>query len=292
MSTGSGGGPDQPGLSIKECLRLSTRLPQSPSARLDTELLLARVLGKARSYLYTWPEKILTQAQWQEFNRLLQQRALGHPVAHLLGAREFWGLELAVNEATLIPRPETELLVEAALQLDLPARARVLDLGTGTGAIALALASERPRWQVVAVDKQPAAAELAEVNRARLGLDNVRVLVSDWFAALPDAGFDLIVGNPPYIPANDPHLAEGDVRFEPRSALVAGANGLADIDTILRHSCQFLFSGGWLLLEHGYDQGEAVRQLFQQQGFTEVATRRDLAGHDRLTLGLWPGQGK
>ncbi|SDT28751.1 peptide chain release factor N(5)-glutamine methyltransferase [Pseudomonas oryzae] len=272
-----------------EALLNSAELPDSPSARLDAELLLAHVLGKPRSYLRTWPEREPDAAQCAAFAALLARRCQGEPVAYLLGRQGFWSLELEVAPHTLIPRPDTELLVETALALGPQGPARVLDLGTGSGAIALALASERPAWQVLGVDRVAEAVALAERNRARLGLDNARFVESLWFAALGGERFRLIVGNPPYIAAEDPHLAQGDVRFEPASALVAGRDGLDDIRLIVREAPEHLDAGGWLLLEHGYDQAEAVRALFAARGFVAVESRRDLGGHERITLGQWQG---
>lgn len=272
-------------MTVQACLHRAAELSGSDSPRLDLELLLAHVLERDRTWLYTWPEKTLTPAQQVAFDALLAARKLGRPVAHLLGQREFWGLALAVDDSTLIPRPDTETLVEAALALALPDTARVLDLGTGTGAIALALASEQPRWQVTAVDFSPAAVTLAERNRQTLGLPNVQVRQSDWFAQLELRDFDLIVSNPPYIDPLDPHLSQGDVRFEPLSALVAERQGLADIEHIIRVGQNYLQPGGWLLLEHGYDQGAAVRGLLEQAGYQWVRTGKDLGQNDRISGG-------
>lgn len=273
-----------------EALLASAELPDSPSARLDAELLLAHVLGKPRSYLRTWPEREPSAAQCAAFAALLARRRSGEPVAYLLGRQGFWSLELEVAPHTLIPRPDTELLVENALALGPAGPARVLDLGTGTGAIALALACERPAWQLLGVDRVAEAVRLAERNRDRLKLDNARFLESLWFAALGGEKFQLIVGNPPYIAADDPHLVQGDVRFEPASALVAGRDGLDDIREIIAQAPAHLEAGGWLLLEHGFDQAAAVRALFAVRGFTAVDSRRDLGGHERITLGRWPGE--
>jgi release factor glutamine methyltransferase len=275
-----------------ETLLNTADLPDSPSARLDAELLLAHVLGKPRSYLRTWPDKTPSEAQQQAFAELLQRRRTGEPVAYLLGRQGFWSLDLDVAPHTLIPRPDTELLVETALAL-LPATPlAALDLGTGTGAIALALASERPAWQLTGVDRIDEAVVLAERNRQRLGLDNVRFALSHWFSALQGRRYCLILSNPPYIAADDIHLSEGDVRFEPASALVAGQDGLDDIRLIIAQALHFLEPGGWLLLEHGFDQALAVRELLGAAGFVDVHSRRDLAGHERISLGCWqPGSG-
>ncbi len=258
------------------------------SPRRDAEILLEHVTGKARTYILAFGETQLTADQQAQLDDLLARRKAGEPVAHLVGEREFWSLPLYVSAATLIPRPDTECLVEQALAR-LPATpARILDLGTGTGAIALALASERPDCQVTAVDVMPDAVALAQRNLARLALPNVTVLHSSWFTALGDRQFETIVSNPPYIDEADPHLAEGDVRFEPRSALVAADHGLADLSHIIIQSRQHLVSGGWLLLEHGWTQGEAVRTLFLQAGFERVETCRDYGGNERLTVGKLP----
>lgn len=263
-------------------------LPDSPTARLDAELLLAAALGKPRSYLRTWPEHEPGAEQLAAFAAMLERRRAGEPVAYILGHQGFWSLDLEVAPHTLIPRPDTELLVETALQLAPATPLRVLDLGTGTGAIALALASERGGWQVTGVDRIAEAVELAERNRQRLGLTNAVFRQSSWFDGLAGERFGLILSNPPYIAASDRHLGEGDVRFEPLSALVAGADGLDDIRQIVAQAPQYLEAGGWLLLEHGYDQAAAVRGLLAAAGFTRVDSRRDLGGHERISLGQWP----
>jgi release factor glutamine methyltransferase len=277
-------------MSTIEQLLACPQLPDSPTPRLDAELLLAHALGKSRSYLHTWPERELDAAQLEGYRAALARRQAGEPVAYILGQQGFWSLDLEVAAHTLIPRPDTELLVETALAL-LPATpARVLDLGTGSGAIALALACERPAWQVSGVDRIAEAVALALRNRARLQLLNANFVESHWFSALAGQRYQLIVSNPPYIAADDKHLGEGDVRFEPSSALVAGADGLDDIRLIIQQAPEHLEAGGWLLLEHGCDQAGAVRELLSARGFRAVDSRRDLAGHERISLGCFDNE--
>ncbi|SMG12262.1 peptide chain release factor N(5)-glutamine methyltransferase [Cedecea sp. NFIX57] len=263
------------------------RLAQSESPKRDAEILLGFVTGKSRTFILAFGETMLTPAQETELDDLLARRERGEPIAHLVGEREFWSLPLRVSPVTLIPRPDTECLVEHAL-LKLPtAPCAILDLGTGTGAIALALASERPDCAVTALDVVPEAVELAKMNADNLGITNVRVLQSHWFSALDAQRFALIVSNPPYIDEADPHLSEGDVRFEPKSALVAENHGLADLETLVSDSRRFLEPGGWLVLEHGWTQGESVQRLLRDAGFTEVATYKDYGDNDRLTSGRY-----
>ena len=278
-------------LTIADCLKKSAQLIDiSDSPRLDIEILLAHILQKDRSYLFTWPEKELTEEQAKTFNDFLSRRLTGEPIAHIIGLREFWSLPIMVNKSTLIPRPDTELLVEAVLGLfsedDENQTRRLLDLGTGTGAIVLALANEKKSWQGVGVDKELAAVELAEKNRENLALDNVKIVQSDWFSALGnEAEFDIIVSNPPYIDPSDEHLTQGDVRFEPLSALIADKKGLADLEYIIVHAPGYLTSDGWLLVEHGYNQGNAVRDLFAANNFGDINTFRDFGGNERVTVG-------
>jgi len=269
--------------------RHSELSPASDTALLDTELLLCHCLSVNRTWLKTWPDKTLSLADAERFDQLFQRRLEGEPVAFIIGTQGFWSLDLSVSPHTLIPRPETELLVETALELDLPGHSQVLDLGSGTGAIALALASEYPHWQLTAVDVQAQAVELAEQNRLAHQLDNVTIYQSNWFAGVanrqPQTKFNLIVSNPPYIEIDDAHLFDGDVRFEPASALVSGTEGLDDLKLVIGQSCGFLAAAGWLLVEHGHRQGPAVRDLFNEAGFVLVETRRDYNQLERITLG-------
>ena len=277
-------------VTVAQCLQRASELESiSDSARLDIELLLCHILQKNRTYLFTWPDKTLSPELTEQFEQFFNRRKSGEPIAHILGQREFWSLPLAVNNSTLIPRPDTELLVELVLQLfgeDTPQQARsCLDLGTGTGAIVLALASEKPHWQLLGVDQSADAVALAEHNRQQLGFKQVTIAQSDWFSHIKAQQFDVIVSNPPYIDPQDPHLEQGDVRFEPRSALIADNHGLADIELIIGASKHYLSADGWLLLEHGYDQGEQVRRLLVHSDFKQVETRRDLGGNERVSLG-------
>ncbi len=260
-------------------------LAEGESPRADADALLCHLLACRRSYLMTWPERELDAAKQATLQAWLDRRLAGEPIAHLIGEREFWSLPLKVSPATLIPRPDTEVLVEQALARLPAGPCALLDLGTGTCAIALALKSERPDADVWEVDRMPDAAALARANSAALGLP-IEVRDGSWFEPLSDAPrFAMIVSNPPYIDGADPHLEEGDVRFEPRSALVADEQGLADIRLIVAGAPAHLCPGGWLLLEHGWEQGAAVRQLLLQQGYCQVETVRDYGDNERVTLG-------
>ncbi|UJF20183.1 peptide chain release factor N(5)-glutamine methyltransferase [Vibrio sp. SS-MA-C1-2] len=258
------------------------------SARIDVSVLLCHVLDKPSSYLFTWPERELTESQLTQLEQLITRRLSGEPIAYIVGWREFWSLPLKVSPATLIPRPDTERLVELALDKLTP-QCQILDLGTGTGAIALAIASERPDCQITGIDLQPEAQILADENRERLEINNCQFLAGSWYQPLKNnQKFHIIVSNPPYIDQDDPHLAQGDVRFEPLSALVAENKGLADLDYIVDKGRDYLQPKGWILLEHGYQQGDDVRAILEQYGYQYVVTELDYAGHGRVTVGQWP----
>lgn len=258
------------------------------SPALEARLLLAHALGVDATYLFTWPERVIDERVQVQCDDYLTQRLQGVPIAYITKTREFWSLPLYVDGSTLIPRADTETLVDWALTLapKLATCAQVLDLGTGTGAIALALGSERPNWHVLGVDVQADAVALSVRNQQHLALNNVAFMQSDWFDQMTGR-FDLITSNPPYIDDNDPHLECGDVRFEPRSALVAPNAGLADLEHIIDCAPQYLNDGGWLLLEHGYQQGRHVSEALHARGFTAIETRTDLAGQPRISGGCW-----
>lgn len=269
------------------------------SPHLDAELILCHVLDVNRSYLFTWPEKPLSSNQTTQFNTLLNQRLQGQPIAHIIGHREFWGLNLKVTPDTLIPRPDTETLIEATLALDCFSNrsgscsitnqppCSILDLGTGSGAIALALKSELPQCQITAIDQSQAALEVAKHNAIKNQLD-VSFLHSNWFASVAQKQFCCIVSNPPYIEDNDPHLQQGDVRFEPLTALTSGQDGLKDIRLIIDQAWSHLNDKGWLVIEHGYNQAQAIADLFAQKGYTNITLHRDLANNPRISLGQKP----
>lgn len=273
-------------MNIRAWLKLAiAMLVESDSPKRDAEILLAFVTKKARTWLVAYDETELTQAQLARLDTLIKQRKQGEPIAYLIGEREFWSLPLTVSPATLIPRPDSEILVEHALACMPKTAACVLDLGCGTGAIALALASERADWQVTGIDKSDAAVALAQGNAVKLGIVNTVFINSHWFSALSGKKFDLIVSNPPYIDPHDPHLLEGDVRFEPRSALVAEEQGMADIRYIAQNAQCYLQPGGWLLLEHGWQQGHQVRDILRHSQFSLIETHRDYGGNERVTMG-------
>lgn len=255
------------------------------TSRLEADLLVGFALGRERAWLYAHGEDVPDNTSLERINELVAARRRGVPIAQLLGEREFYGRSFMVDGNVLIPRPETELLIELSLGLDLPAHARVVDVGTGSGCIALSLAAERSRWEITAVDRSAAALKVAAANRQQLDLDQVQLIQSDLLDALTGQSFDLIVSNPPYVCDTDPHLARGDVRFEPRLALTGGPDGLELIRRLIPQAMEKLNAGGWLLIEHGHDQAWAVAELFLQAGFESPASHRDLAGIERITAG-------
>ncbi|KMW74847.1 SAM-dependent methyltransferase [Photorhabdus luminescens subsp. luminescens] len=265
----------------------ATQLSASDSPKRDAEILLGFVTHRSRTYILAFGETQLASEQFNQLEALLARRVKGEPIAYITGEREFWSLSLNVSPATLIPRPDTECLVEKALERLSLTPCRILDLGMGTGAIALAIASERPDCRITGVDINPDAVMLAQGNAEKLKIQNVDFLLSNWFSSLNNQQFGMIVSNPPYIDETDPHLSQGDVRFEPDSALIAAQQGIADLHTIIDLSRHFLSPGGWLLLEHGWKQGNVVRSLFSESGYRQVATFQDYGGNERITLGQW-----
>ena len=262
------------------------QLHASESAQLDSELLLCEILNCERSHLYAYPEKELTQHNIASLNQFIALRAEGHPIAHITKQREFWSLLLQVNEHTLIPRPETEILVDAALKL-IPKDSEkdILDLGTGSGAIAIAIASERPLAKIMATDKSDKALQIAKQNAEKHNINNIHFINADWFNMEGKQSYDVIVSNPPYICNDDIHLEQGDVRFEPLSALTSGKDGLDDLRIIIRQAKNYLNKQGWLLVEHGYNQAKQVQQLFNENNFNSVTTIKDYGDNDRVTIG-------
>ncbi|NOT14301.1 MAG: peptide chain release factor N(5)-glutamine methyltransferase [Methylotenera sp.] len=275
--------------SIKSILQIVAQQLGTEEAKLEAQLLLQYVLNVNRAWLISHENDALQPNIHALFEALLKRRLSGEPIAYVIGSREFYGLDLMVTVDTLIPRPDTETLVEAALgEISLHDEYSVLDLGTGSGAIALAIAKNRPQANVIAVDASFAALEIARQNSANLQIPNVQFLLSDWFAALSHEKFDVIVSNPPYIEQNDAHLTQGDLRFEPISALASGADGLDDIRKIIDDSLVYLKPQGWLMLEHGYNQAELVADLMAQTGLVGVQTLKDLGGNNRVTIGRNP----
>lgn len=272
---------------ISALLREAAAQLESESPRVDAELLLGFVLQKNSAWLRAHADDAMPEELRKKFLEALARRKAGEPVAHIIGSRGFWSLDLAVTADTLIPRPETELLVELAIA-KCPAhkKVRVLDLGSGSGAIALAIAKECKSAEVIAVDQSVAAITVARRN-ARANDLSVEFRQSDWFSALENQKFDLVVSNPPYIPERDPHLSQGDLRFEPITALASGVDGLDDIRTIVSQAPKHCLPNAWLMIEHGFDQGEAIRDLFSKAGFGDVETEKDLEHRDRVTLGQW-----
>lgn len=262
---------------------------ETSDARLEAQLLLQTAAHKNRAWLIAHEGEALTDSIAQAFEALLKRRIQGEPIAYILGMREFYGLNLIVNQDTLIPRPDTEILVDAALtKISIHSAASILDLGTGSGAIALALAQERPQTNIIAADASLAALKIAEKNALALAIDNVAFILSDWFSQIPQQQFDLIVSNPPYIEKNDIHLSQGDLRFEPLSALASGLDGLDDIRCIVEKSLLYLKPQGWLMLEHGYNQARQVADLMAETGLINIVTLQDLGGNNRVTFAKNP----
>lgn len=250
------------------------------------EILLQHALSVSRSFLYAHTEQSLSLEHSLHYQTLIQQRQQGVPIAYLTGHRSFWTFDLTVTPDTLIPRPETELLIEQVLALaDAKHQYTVLDLGTGSGAIALALAAERPHWQITACDQSTKALQIAQHNAQQLPINTIQFIRSDWFQALPQQQFDIIVANPPYLANKDPHLQQGDLRFEPQSALVSGQDGLDDLRIIIQNGCHYLNKHGLLIVEHGFEQGSAVHELFAQSGYRKIQSGQDWQGHFRTCSG-------
>ncbi|MGO4998419.1 peptide chain release factor N(5)-glutamine methyltransferase [Oceanisphaera sp. W20_SRM_FM3] len=268
---------------------LREQLKAGESPEIDADVLLCHVLTKPRSFILAWPEYELSEPELAALKMLTKRRQIGEPIAHLTGEREFWSLNLKVSPDTLIPRPDTEIIIEAALARLPDAPATLADLGTGTGAIALALKSERPQDSIYAVEFNANAAALARLNSERLNLA-IDVRQGSWFEPLAGLKFDMLLSNPPYIDGADPHLQEGDVRFEPASALVAEEAGMADLRHLIRQAPEYLNDNGWLLLEHGWQQAALVRDYFTELGFQAVATLCDYGDNERITLAQWPGR--
>ncbi len=262
---------------------------QNSDCRFEAQLLLAHTLEQDRSWLYAWPEYELNEEQERSYFGLLDRRARGIPIAYITGEREFWSLPFKVTEDTLIPRPETELIVSTALQLaDHDQSISLLDLGTGSGAIAITLASERPSWSITATDGSGEALVVAKTNADQLGTSHIQFIQGDWFAPLKtNSRFHIIVSNPPYVAENDAHLQSGDLKYEPPAALSSGLDGLSDLRQIVDGAPAWLHADGWLLVEHGMDQASAVRQLFLDAGFCKISSKADLANLERMTMGCW-----
>ncbi len=274
-------------MQIVEALKHARQqLDSSDSATLDTEILLCSILSCERTHLYTYPEQELSSKEVESFNALISLRSEGQPVAHLTNQKEFWSLLFHVTQDTLIPRPETELLVETALNfIPVNSNKNILDLGTGSGAIAIAIASERPLVNITATDRSNKVLKIARLNADSHKIRNINFKKANWFDIENSVPYDLIISNPPYVSCDDPHLKQGDVRFEPLSALASGENGLDDLRIIIHESKNNLNKQGWLLVEHGYNQGEPIRNLFIENGFTSTSTIKDYSNNDRVSFG-------
>lgn len=271
---------------LTEAIKLLGNTSDTP--QLDAEILLCKILAKGRSFLRAWPECELEPALYMAFNDLINKRRQGQPIAYLTGVKEFWSREFIVSPDVLIPRPETELLIERCLELtDDNQLVNIIDLGTGSGIIAITLAAERPNAKLTATDISKAALIIAQQNATKHKLNNIQFYQSHWFDDVPFGNFDLIISNPPYVATYDPHLQQGDLRFEPQTALISGPDGLKDIRIIAESACHRLRKGGFLVFEHGYDQGLAAFNLLQSLNFNQVQTFKDLAGQARVTLGQY-----
>lgn len=275
--------------SISEALlQASEQFQQSDTSRLDAELLLAQLLKKPRTHLFCWPEENLTKTILQKYHQLIKKRSSGVPIAHLTGTKEFWSRDFHITSDTLIPRPETELLIELALkQLPPNQNNLIADLGTGSGAIAITLAAERNKTSVIATDLSQRALNIAIKNADTHHIKNITFFLSNWFDALTGMLFQLVISNPPYIDKSDAHLKQGDVRFEPISALISDEKGLADIKKIAQQARSHLTIGGILLLEHGYNQAKSVQKILHHLGYNTIKSHHDLAGHLRVTSAIW-----
>ncbi len=276
-------------MKLAEAISAATAELKTSTPEVDAKWLMADLLGCELTRLTLDRDKRLSDQQLKRYREMIVRRSSGEPVAYITGSRGFWSIDLKVAASTLIPRADTECLVDYALQLPLPREAKVLDLGTGTGAIALALGIERPNWTIKAVDKFAEVVALAKLNQEQLQLTNVLVFQSDWFGSIEEK-FDLIISNPPYVDPQDPHLTQGDVAFEPKAALVSDKNGLADIQILTRDARHHLVHDGVLLIEHGHQQGLAVCRLMKDYGYDEVETRQDFGRNDRFTTARWRGQ--
>jgi release factor glutamine methyltransferase len=275
-------------MNIKQALQQASQnlAESSPTARLDAEVLLTHTLQCNTAHLLAWPEKVLDEEQIANYQQLIQQRQKGLPVAHLTGLREFWSLNFSVNNSTLIPRPETETLIEFILEKFSGRESiKLLDMGTGTGAIAITIATEKPGWNIFASELSADALKLAMHNSNCHKTSNISFVQSNWFTKIKHSDFDIIVSNPPYIANDDPHLLAGDVRFEPISALSSGAVGMDDIEHLCRHAKKHLKKNAWLIIEHGYNQMQPVAACFAKNGFTQIEQKQDLSGHIRMTAG-------
>ena len=274
-------------MKIENILKQSqASLPDSETSHLDVEVLLSHILQKPREYLRAHSEAELTQLQSKAFEKLLAKRKTGAPIAYLVGHQEFWSLDFLVNESVLIPRPETELLVETVLaRFPADKNIQLLDLGTGSGAIAIAIAHEKSAWEILATDQSADSLNLAKENASRLNVNNVQFILSDWFSKVPEKKFDAIISNPPYVAEGDVHLLKGDVRFEPQDALVSGQDGLSDIRLIVSQARNYLTQYGMLAIEHGFDQASDVRDVFKASHYHEIKSVKDLSGVERVCIG-------